>query len=118
MLYHLLYPLKEYFFAFNVFRYITFRAAYATVTALLICFILGPKMIKWLQKLQIGQRIRKEVPDRHEEKAGTPTMGGVLIISAIVIPTLLWANLRNQYVQVALIVTVWTGIIGFIDRVV
>ncbi|HSG28766.1 MAG TPA: phospho-N-acetylmuramoyl-pentapeptide-transferase [Candidatus Krumholzibacterium sp.] len=115
MLYHLLYPLKDYFFAFNVFRYITFRAAYATVTALLICFILGPKMIKWLEKLQIGQRIRKEVPDRHGKKAGTPTMGGVLIISAIVIPTLLWANLRNQYVQVALIVTVWTGIIGFVD---
>ncbi|MBU8922269.1 MAG: phospho-N-acetylmuramoyl-pentapeptide-transferase [Bacteroidales bacterium] len=115
MLYHLLYPLKEYFFAFNVFRYITFRAAYATVTALLICFIFGPKMIRWLEKFQIGQRIRKEVPDRHNDKAGTPTMGGVLLIGAIVIPTLFWANLRNPYIQVAIVVTIWTGLIGFVD---
>lgn len=115
MLYHLLYPLKEYFFAFNVFRYITFRAAYATVTALLICFIIGPKMIRWLERLQIGQRIREEVPERHNHKAGTPTMGGVLMIAAIVIPTLLWANLLNRYVQLVVVVTIWTGLIGFVD---
>ena len=70
MLYHLLYPLKEYFFAFNVFRYITFRAAYATVTALLIAFIFGPKMIRWLRNLQIGQRVRKDGPTGHAGKEG------------------------------------------------
>ncbi len=115
MLYRLLYPLREYFFAFNVFRYITFRAAYAMVTALLILFIFGPLMIRWLRRFQIGQRIRKEVPSNHSNKEGTPTMGGVLIIAAVVIPTLLWANLGNPYIQVVLVVTVWTGLIGFID---
>ena len=115
MLYWLLYPLKDYFFAFNVFRYITFRAAYAMVTALLICFILGPRFIRWLRRVQIGQRIRDEVPERHLEKEGTPTMGGLLIITAIVVPTLLWGNLANPYVQVALVVTIWTGLIGFLD---
>jgi phospho-N-acetylmuramoyl-pentapeptide-transferase len=115
MLYHLLYPLRDYFFAFNVFRYITFRAAYATVTALLISFVFGPRLIRWLGNLQIGARIREEVPSRHAEKAGTPTMGGVLIIASIVVPTLLWANLKNPYIQLVLVVTVWTGLIGFID---
>jgi phospho-N-acetylmuramoyl-pentapeptide-transferase len=115
MLYWLLYPLREHFFAFNVFRYITFRAAYAMVTALLICFIFGPRLIRWLRKVQIGQRIREVVPERHQEKEGTPTMGGLLIIAAIVVPTLLWGNLANAYVQVAIVVTLWTGLIGFID---
>jgi phospho-N-acetylmuramoyl-pentapeptide-transferase len=115
MLYHLLYPLKDLFFAFNVFRYITFRAAYATITALLISFILGPRMIRWLKRLQIGQRIRKEAPASHNDKAGTPTMGGLLIIAACVAPTLLWANLRNPYIQLVLVVTVWTGLLGFWD---
>ncbi len=115
MLYHLLYPLRDYFFGFNVFRYITFRSAYATVTALLICFIFGPRMIRWLASLQIGQRVRTVVPDSHNGKEGTPTMGGMLMIAAIVIPTLLWADLDNPYVLLALVVTVWTGTIGFID---
>jgi phospho-N-acetylmuramoyl-pentapeptide-transferase len=115
MLYWLLYPLREHFFAFNVFRYITFRAAYAMVTALLICFILGPRFIRWLRAVQIGQRIRDEVPERHQEKEGTPTMGGLLIITAIVVPTALWGNLANPYIQVALVVTLWTGLIGFVD---
>jgi phospho-N-acetylmuramoyl-pentapeptide-transferase len=115
MLYHLLYPLKEYFFAFNVFRYITFRAAYATVTALLIAFVFGPRVIRWLARLQIGQRIRKEVPKNHSGKEGTPTMGGILIIAAIVIPTLLWANLSNPFIQLVLVVTLWTGLLGFWD---
>jgi phospho-N-acetylmuramoyl-pentapeptide-transferase len=115
MLYWLLYPLREHFFAFNVFRYITFRAAYAMVTALLICFIFGPRLIRWLRKVQIGQRIREVVPERHQEKEGTPTMGGLLIIAAIVVPTLLWGNLSNPYVRVAVVVTLWTGLIGFID---
>jgi phospho-N-acetylmuramoyl-pentapeptide-transferase len=115
MLYWLLYPLRGYFFAFNVFRYITFRAAYAMVTALLISFIFGPLLIRRLRMLQIGQRIRDEVPEGHQKKEGTPTMGGLLIIAAIVVPTLLWGNLANPYIQVAIVVTLWTGLIGFID---
>jgi phospho-N-acetylmuramoyl-pentapeptide-transferase len=115
MLYWFLYPLRSHFFAFNVFRYITFRAAYAMVTALLICFIFGPLLTRWLRAVQIGQRIRNEVPERHHEKEGTPTMGGLLIIAAIIVPTLLWGNLGNPYVQVAIVVTLWTGLIGFID---
>ena len=115
MLYHLLYPLRDHFFAFNVFRYITFRSAYAMVTALLICFVFGPILIRWLKSVQIGQRIRDEVPERHQAKEGTPTMGGVLIIAAILVPTLLWANLANPYVQLAVVVTIWTGLIGFLD---
>ena len=115
MLYWLLYPLREHFFAFNVFRYITFRAAYAMVTALLICFIFGPLLIRALRRLQIGQRIRNEAPDSHQRKEGTPTMGGTLIIAATVVPTLLWGNLANPYIQVALVVTLWTGLIGFLD---
>ncbi|MCK4550196.1 MAG: phospho-N-acetylmuramoyl-pentapeptide-transferase, partial [Candidatus Krumholzibacteria bacterium] len=114
MLYHLLYPLRDYFFGFNVFRYITFRSAYATVTALLICFIFGPRMIRWLSSLQIG-KVREDVPERHNEKTGTPSMGGMLMICAIVIPTLIWADLNNPYVQLTLVVTIWTGAIGFID---
>jgi phospho-N-acetylmuramoyl-pentapeptide-transferase len=115
MLYHLLYPLREYFFAFNVFKYITFRAAYATITALILSFFLGPKMIVWLTKMQIGQRIRPDVPSRHASKEGTPTMGGVLIIGATIIPTLLWADLNNPYIQLVLVVTLWIGLIGFWD---
>jgi phospho-N-acetylmuramoyl-pentapeptide-transferase len=115
MLYWLLYPLRSHFFAFNVFRYITFRAAYAMVTALLISFIFGPRLIRWLKRVQIGQRIRDEVPARHRQKEGTPTMGGILIIAAIVIPTFLWGNLSNPYIQLTMVVTVWTGLIGFLD---
>ncbi len=115
MLYYFLYPLREYFFAFNVFRYITFRSAYAMVTALIISFVFGPRLIRWLTRLQIGQRIRKEAPKNHSKKEGTPTMGGVLILAAIVVPVLLWANLSNPFIQLVLVVTVWTGLIGFWD---
>jgi phospho-N-acetylmuramoyl-pentapeptide-transferase len=115
MLYHLLYPLHTYFSAFNVFRYITFRAAYAMVTALLISFILGPILIRMLQKMQVHQPIREEGPQTHLAKTGTPTMGGLLILSAILIPSLLWCNLANPYIQITLIATVWMGMIGFLD---
>ena len=115
MLYHLLYPLHTYFSAFNVFRYITFRAAYAMVTALLISFILGPILIRLLQRMQVHQPIREEGPQTHMAKTGTPTMGGLLILSAVLIPTLLWCNLTNVYVQIVLITTVWMGLIGFLD---
>jgi phospho-N-acetylmuramoyl-pentapeptide-transferase len=115
MLYHLLYPLHTYFSAFNVFRYITFRAAYAMVTALLISFILGPILIRMLQKMQVHQPIREDGPQTHLAKTGTPTMGGLLILCAILIPSLLWCNLKNPYVQITLATTVWMGLIGFLD---
>lgn len=115
MLYHLLYPLHEYFSVFNVFRYITFRAAYATVTALLICFVIGPWFIRFLQRRKLYAGVREDTPESHVAKKETPTMGGLLILAAIFIPTLLWCNLSNRYIQVALITTLWMGLIGFLD---
>lgn len=115
MLYHLLYPLHTYFSAFNVFRYITFRAAYAMVTALIISFLLGRIFIRFLRKHQVYQVIREEGPRTHHAKSGTPTMGGLLILTAVLIPTLLWCNLKNPYVQITIVTTVWMGAIGFID---
>jgi phospho-N-acetylmuramoyl-pentapeptide-transferase len=99
----------------NVFRYITFRAAYAAITALFMCFALGPPMIEWLRRVRLGQRIRKEGPQAHQTKAGTPTMGGVLIVTAIVVPTLVWGNFHSRDVWLALLATVWLGAIGFLD---
>lgn len=115
MLYHLLYPLHTQFSVFYVFRYITFRAIYATITALVISFILGPWLINKLSTLQIGQSIRKVGPESHFKKEGTPTMGGTLILLAIVLPTLLWADLANLYVWDTLFVTVGFGVVGFMD---
>ena len=91
MLYQLLYPLHTDFAVFYVFRFITFRTIYAAITALVISFIIGPWLIRTLQKLQIGQTIRKVGPESHFKKEGTPTMGGTLILLAIVLPVLLWA---------------------------
>jgi len=99
----------------NVFRYITFRAAYAAITALLVCFVLGPPMIEWLRRVGLGQKIRKEGPQAHLSKAGTPTMGGVLIVIAIVVPTLLWGNFHSRPMWLALLATVWLGALGFLD---
>lgn len=117
MLYYLLYPLHEIeaLSFFNVFRYITFRAAYAAVTSLALCFILGPVVVRWLRHMQVVQKIRKDGPETHYAKEGTPTMGGVLIVAAIVLPTFLWADIMNRYVQLALLVTLWLGMLGFID---
>ena len=115
MIYHLLYPLHTTFSFFNVFRYITFRTIFASITALLICLIVGPWMIRKLQEMQIGQQIRDDGPQSHLVKKGTPTMGGILIIFAVVISTLLWTNLSNNYVWLILLVTVGYGLIGFID---
>ncbi len=115
MFFHLLYPLSEHYAIFNVFKYITFRSAYATVTALLICFMFGGWVIRKLERMQIGETIDSDGPEHHQKKAGTPTMGGVLVIAAIVIPTLLWADLSNRFVLLALLGTIWMGIIGFID---
>ena len=115
MLYKLLYPLHEYIGAFNVFRYITFRSALATLTALVLSLVLGRFLIAKLRVLQVGQHIREEGPASHHAKKGTPTMGGVLIIVSIVIPTLLWANLENIFVWIALSSTLAFGAIGFVD---
>jgi len=115
VLYHLLYPLHTEYSVLYVFRYITFRTIYATITALLISFILGPWMIATLQRMQIGQVIRKVGPESHFVKEGTPTMGGALILLAIILPTLLWADLTNLYIWVTLLVTAGYGAVGFID---
>ncbi len=115
MLYHLLYPLHSEYPVFYIFRYITFRTIYATITALVISFILGPWLIDKLSRLQIGQTIRKVGPESHFKKEGTPTMGGTLILLAIVLPTLLWTDLSNVYVWVTLLVTVGFGVVGFFD---
>lgn len=115
MIYHLLYPLHTSISAFNVFRYITFRAIYASLTAFLICFVLGPWFIRKLREMQIGQYIRDDGPQTHLKKAGTPTMGGTLVIFAIAVATLLWTNLTNFYVWILLMVTISYAGIGFID---
>jgi len=115
MLYHFLYPLRDHFFVFNVFKYITFRSAYAAATALAVSFILGPYVIRRLTEFRVRQTIRTYGPATHLDKEGTPTMGGILIVAAIVIPTLLWGNLANRYVLLALLSTVWLAAVGFLD---
>jgi phospho-N-acetylmuramoyl-pentapeptide-transferase len=100
---------------FNVFRYITFRTICAIATSFLICFIMGPWMIQTLQKLQIGQYIRKEGPESHYDKAGTPTMGGVMIMSSIVFSTLFWADIFNRYVWIVIISCLGFTLVGFTD---
>jgi len=116
MLYYLFYfVLRPHFSPLNVFRYITVRTAMASLTALLLSLAFGPWMIERLRDLQVKQYIREEGPKRHQGKAGTPTMGGVLIVAAIVIPTLLWADLQNPYVRLALGATLGFGAIGFAD---
>jgi phospho-N-acetylmuramoyl-pentapeptide-transferase len=115
MFYHLLAPLGKHFIIFNLFNYISFRAAGATVTALLLAFIVGPPVIGRLRARKIGQIIRAEGPASHQGKRGTPTMGGLIILLATIVPTLLWAPLTNRFVVVAMISTLWMGCIGFVD---
>jgi phospho-N-acetylmuramoyl-pentapeptide-transferase len=115
MLYHLLYPLHTTFSVFNVFRYITFRTIYASLTAFFICFLLGPWMIRKLANMQVGQYIRDDGPKSHFDKAGTPTMGGTLIILSLTAAILLWSDLTNYYVWIVLFVIIGYGAIGFID---
>ncbi len=115
MLYYIFFPLRDVVSGFNIFRYITFRAAGAAITALLISFIIGPIVIRKLREHQIGESIRKEGPESHLKKEGTPTMGGLIILAAVVVPTLLWARLDNIYVGLVLLATVWMGGVGFID---
>ena len=115
MLFHLLYPLRDIIPAFNVFRYITFRAAGAIVTALLLSWLLGPWFIRTLRRLSVGQNIRELGPQTHQVKSGTPTMGGLLILFSILVPTLLWGDLRSVYVWIVVAVTAAYGAIGFLD---
>ena len=115
MLYHLLFPLSADFTVLNVFRYITFRTAYATITALLISFLFGPYIIERLRRLKLGQQIREEGPQSHQKKQGTPTMGGILILVSTVVPTLLWANLTNSSIWLLIFTTVGLGLTGFLD---
>ncbi len=115
MLYHLLFPLHDHFKVLNVFRYITFRTALATLTALLTSLALGPRLIRSLREFQIGQQIRPEGPLSHQTKKGTPTMGGLLILIAVVLPSLLWADLTNVFVWMVLVSTLLYGVIGFAD---
>jgi phospho-N-acetylmuramoyl-pentapeptide-transferase len=115
LLYHLFYALRSEVSGLGVVRYITFRTAVASLTALFLVLVLGPWMIERLRRLQVGQYIREETPQGHQGKAGTPTMGGLLILTGIVVPTLLWADLTNRNVWILLFATLAFGAIGFAD---
>ncbi len=115
MLYHLLAPLADRYILFNLFRYITFRAAGAMVTSLFLAFALGPVVIRWLRTLRFGQVVREEGPQSHLAKAGTPTMGGVLILLSCIIATVLWADITDPYTIIAVGALVWMGALGFLD---
>ncbi|MDP3938332.1 MAG: phospho-N-acetylmuramoyl-pentapeptide-transferase, partial [Deltaproteobacteria bacterium] len=115
MLYHLLYPLHTDFTLFNVVRYISFRSLAAALTALLVSFLLGPSLIRWLKARQIGQHVRNDGPQSHLSKAGTPTMGGSLIIIAMSLATLAWVELDNPYVWLVILIVIGYGSVGFVD---
>jgi len=120
MLYHFLYPLRDLFFGFNVFKYITFRSVGSSVTAFLISAFLGKWLIKKLKAMNIGEHVRKKAAyaslyEHHKDKEGTPTMGGLLIVGAIVMAVFLWADLSNKYIWIVTIATFWLGIFGFAD---
>lgn len=116
MLYYLLYHvLQRYFSPLNVFRYITVRTVYASLTAMFLALVFGPWLIRHLRELQIGQYIREEGPQAHQKKAGTPTMGGVLIVLSTAVPTLLWADLTNPFLLLSLFALIGFAAIGFID---
>lgn len=119
MLYHLLYPLRDFFFGFNVFKYITFRAALASICAFLISLVIGPRVIRYLHDLDLKQTIKREgfskLYDAHQGKEKTPTMGGLLILLSLMLSTLLWADLTNRYVLLAMGTVLWLGLVGFMD---
>ena len=115
VLYYILLQLTQYVSAFRIVRYISFRAAAAAVTALLVAFVVGPLIVRALRRLQMHQVVREGTPDTHQSKSMTPTMGGLIILAATVVPTLLWVRLDNRYALCALLVMVWMGAIGFLD---
>jgi phospho-N-acetylmuramoyl-pentapeptide-transferase len=115
VLYDLLVPLRDSFGPLNILRYITFRAAAAGAVSIIIVLFLGPAVIRLARRLKVGQNIRDEVPDRHREKAGTPTMGGLLILAAGIIAVLLFADLENRQIQLGLVTVAWLGLLGFLD---
>ena len=119
MFYNLLYPLHDLISVFNIFRYITFRSAMAALTAFIVSLLLGPFVIRKLKELKIGEKINKgdsqKLDEMSQNKNNTPTMGGILILAAVIFSTLLWADLSNKYIWVVLFSTVWLGITGFID---
>ncbi|HMD42650.1 MAG TPA: phospho-N-acetylmuramoyl-pentapeptide-transferase [Candidatus Acidoferrum sp.] len=116
MLYYLLYHvLQKYFSPLNVFRYITVRTVYASLTAMFLALVIGPWLIRQLRELQIGQYIREEGPEGHQKKAGTPTMGGVLIVLSTAVPTLMWADLSNPFILLSLFALLGFSAIGFVD---
>ncbi len=115
MLYHLLPQFSDLHIIFNVFNYLTFRSAGAVVTSLILAFVAGPAVIRRLRDMRVGQVVRSEGPETHLSKAGTPTMGGSLIVFSAALSTLLWAELTNWYVGLALLALVWMGAIGFMD---
>src|SRR5208283_697960 len=115
MLYELLYSLHNYFSPLNVFRYITFRTSMASLTSLIMTLIIAPKIIRWLKQISITQQIRSDGPKTHLSKAGTPTMGGIIIVLSIVAAVLLWGNLRNVYTWVLLVALLGFGAVGFAD---
>ena len=114
MLYELFYPLSEQFGIFNVFQYLTFRAAGAVITSLLISFFIGPKIIRTLKLRQVGEKIYNG-PESHQKKEGTPTMGGIILLLSIILPAILWCRLDNEFFQLILFTTIFMGFIGFID---
>jgi phospho-N-acetylmuramoyl-pentapeptide-transferase len=115
MLYNLLYPLKETFLVFNLFKYITFRTGGAMMTAMILSFIIGPPFIAWLRAKKVGQTIRSDGPETHFKKAGTPTMGGLMILFTVTLSTILWVDLANPYMWPVLFVFLGYGAIGFCD---
>src|SRR6266699_7061051 len=115
MLFHFLYSFRHEISGLNVLRYITFRTAVSSLTALFLVLVLGPWMIERLRRLQVGQYIREEGPQAHQTKAGTPTMGGLLVLTGIIVPTLLWGDLTNRSLWIAVAATVAFGAIGFAD---
>lgn len=119
MFYHLLYPLRDIFFGFNVFKYITFRAAGGAITAFLLSVMLGPFIIRRLKQLKVGQIVRREeaqgIYEFHKNKEGTPTMGGLFIVLAVILSTILWADLTNKYVLLAIFSMAWLCMVGFVD---
>ncbi|MBI4372741.1 MAG: phospho-N-acetylmuramoyl-pentapeptide-transferase [Candidatus Omnitrophica bacterium] len=119
MFYYLLYPLREYSIFFNVFKYITFRAVGASVTAFLIAIVLGPAVIQWLSHLSVINTTKREHAEKihsfYAQKGAVPTMGGILIVGSLLIANLLWGNLENRFLLVSLLVVIWFGLIGFVD---